>query len=313
MTLQDFFFSDPHVELIGAGLFVVGGIAVLLYGIFLSKQTALPSHLRSGWKQYFAGFRTNDTLDAGEDEVMRLAQRQWVRGLGATTVGMGIGMLGGVAAMGLLLLVALHAPFSLPPAMELLIFTPLFWSMIIGPSLGRYFGSRRHRFTRFDDAMTDGSPSRRISEYRSPLLVLIVAIPFLFCSAVTLIFALRYVAFTPGDIRDFGIIPPPHRILAIYPCTLLLTLILVEACVWIELKSSVAIRSQDAALARYVNMKTMRQQMAGYYYMALISFPTTGMGVVRLFTPTSVLAALSGQWGCGCCCLSDVTEWGPRC
>ncbi|MGZ6375842.1 MAG: hypothetical protein ACXWPI_14140, partial [Ktedonobacterales bacterium] len=185
MTFQHIFLRNSNMEWIATAIFAVIGSFIFLYGIFLSKQTTLPSHLRSSWKQSLSGLSTSETLDMEENEEIRLAQRQWLRWAGAATMGLGIGVLAGVAGMWLLLLGTLHLPFGLPLGAQMFTFAPVFWSIPTGSMLGGFIASRKPRLPRFDETFTDGSPSRRMLDYRSPLLVVIVTLPFLVFGGVT--------------------------------------------------------------------------------------------------------------------------------
>jgi hypothetical protein len=258
----------------------------------------VPSHLRESWQRYIIPFLGHSAPDAVDADAMRSAERQWVRIHGGGTVGGSVGTLVGAVGMAAAMIAAARAPFGLPGGIIPLFFAPLYWGILVGSALGEVVASRGRVRGAHDDGLTDGEPPRRVSDYRSPLLLLIVALSFLVYSIVTLILAPRYVAFSPDVIREYGIVPPPRWFLAVYPCALLLIVIFAEVCVWIVAKSSAPIRLQNSALAQRFNMGIIRQRMSGIYFMTLVFSPQFAGNGLMLFTSTGHVSESSG-WRMG--------------
>ncbi len=272
MTFQEMSLRDYMIDLVAGIVMALGGIGVVLWGVWMMRQRAMPSSLRKAWQQHLTLALGDLVSEHIDDDVIESAQQQWLRAHGLSKIGMGAGLLLGVAGGFLLLQAMLRVPFSLPWTLEWLAMLPLALGIFCGIAFICMFDFRRYRRVGGDAVLTSGEPSRRISDYRSPLLVLIVALPFLVYSAVTLVVAPRYVAFTPDVVREYGIVPP-RWILAVYPGALLLLVIVAEVCAWIVVKSAAPIRLRDAALARRFNMVLIRCRMSTIYYLALVFSP----------------------------------------
>ncbi len=290
MTFQEMFLHDHTIvliELVAGIVIALIGIGVVLWGAWVMRQRTVRSSLRATWQQHLTLAVSDLASEHIDEDVIQSAQQQWLYSHGLLKAGMGAGTLLGVVGGFLLLQAMLRVPFGLPPwGLELLPIIPWAWGVICGIALTGAFGFRRDRRIGGDAVLTSGEPSRRVSDYRSPLLVLIVALPVLVYSTVTLIVAPRYVAFAPDVVREYGIVPPPRWILALYPGALLLTVIFAEVCVWIVAKSSAPIRLQNAALAQRFNVGVKRQRMMSIYYLTLIFSAQSVIPGSQLLTST---------------------------
>lgn len=286
MTLQESFLRHYTIELVAAIVLALVGIGFALWGMWVTRQRAVRFSVRTAWQQHLTLALSSLASGHIDDGVIEFAQQQWLRSQGLFLAGMGTGILLGVAAAFLLLQAMVHVPFGLPWTLEFVFILPFYWGTVSGLALSGMFGFQRARRIEDDYALTDGEPSHRVSDFRSPLLVLFAAVPLLVYSAVTLILAPRYVAFTPDIVRQYGIVPPPQWILAIYPGALLLMVVIAEVCVLILAKSPAPIRLRDAALAQRFNMVIIRQRMSAIYLFTLMFSPQLVDAGWQLFTPT---------------------------
>lgn len=286
MTFQEMFLRNHTMELVAGIVMALVGIVFALWGVWVTQQRVVRFSVRTAWQQHLTLALSGLASEQSDDEVIEFAQQQWLRSQGLFLAGMGTGILLGVAAAFLLLLAMVHVPFGLPWTLEFLFLLPFYWGMVSGLALSGALGFQRTRRLGDDEALTSGEPSHRVSDYRSPLLVLFAAVPFLVYSTMALILAPRYVAFTPDIVRQYGIVPPPQWILAVYSGALLLMVIIAEVCVWIVAKAPAPIRLQNAALAQRFNMVIIRQRMSAIYLFTLIFSPQLGNVGIQLFTPT---------------------------
>ncbi len=285
MTLQEMGSGISIIDLVAGIVLALFSVFFTRWGVRVMRRHTVPSSMRYGWEQVLAFALRDSGADHIDDDVIRSAEQQWLRAQGLSMMGAGAGMFLGVAGGFAVLQAMLHAPFALPPeGLEILPFIPWYLGAFSGLALSRRIGSQRHAQGRSDGVLTDGEPSRRISDYRSPLLVLIVALPFLVFSVVALILAPGYVAFTPDIVRASGLVPPPQWILAVYPGMLLLMVIVAEVCVWIMATSPASIRLRDAALAQRFNMGILRQRMSHLYFMTLLFSTQLVQPALYLFT-----------------------------
>lgn len=291
MTFQESFDSSISIIALGAGIVMtLFSIGYALWGVRVMRQRTVPPSLRNAWQVHLTlGAVAPDNID---DDVMQSAQQQWLRSHGLLMAGTGTGLSFGTVSAFALMLALARVPFGLPSSLQQLIVLPLYGGVTAGIALASTFVFTRRGQAIADGALTSGEPSRRVSDYRSPLAMLITGLPFLAWSVATLIVAPRYVALSATVAREYGVWP---TVLAVYPCALLLTAIFAEACVWVVVKSPPRIRLRDAAFAQRLNVGIVRFQTRYVYIFLLIWSMFLGEGVVDLFSPVRH-AAESYDW-----------------
>ncbi len=128
--------------------------------------------------------------------------------------------------------------------------------------------------------------SHTVSDYRSPLMLLILAFPFLAYTTVTILAAPYYQPFSSYDLREYALIPPPHWILVLYPCAAFLTVIVIECCVWVSVKSAAVITSPDTTLARRLSMGVLVRHVLMLYSMVMFVPLIMGSGAMNMLSNT---------------------------
>jgi hypothetical protein len=133
---------------------------------------------------------------------------------------------------------------------------------------------------------------------------MIVALPAIVDTTLTILAAPYYNAFNAFDLHIYfethghELISPPHWILAIYPGAMWLTVLLVECCAWVRVKSAASITSPDAALARGASMALMGRNLAFIYApMMAIPAPIVGVGAMMLLLTRSNFALIITAYG----------------
>jgi hypothetical protein len=288
MTLQH--------ELVTDAIFVqIASLAAVLLGIYFIGRGARISKLRivAGWQEkmwlrHVRGLARDEEPRDHSAEVLQAAQRQWLPQFGAMTVGAGIGILIGLVVCFALAQVALRAPFSLPFGLFYVFFIVPVWGGLLGNTWSSIFAARRQQPLRIDDLdVARPEISHKISDYRSPLVPVIVAFPAVVYTALTVLLAPHYQPFSSFELRYDALIPPPRWILAIYPCALWLHVLLVEGCAWARVRAPAAITSPDTTLARRLSMGVIGEHLSSLYGSLLIVPSSMGLGAVALLQPTS--------------------------
>ncbi len=286
MTLQYELLTYPIWQ-IGALMALLLGVVSVIMGVRLSKRTTLSRWQNDMWQRHLSGVAFGEEPREYSDEDLRAAQRQWLGQLGAWSVGAGIGLLVGAAVSFAVAMLALRVPFSLPPALESLLYVPTFWGMIIGSMYGGIFAARRNGTSGGGGyAIAEADISHSVSDYRSPLMLLILAFPAFAYTTVTILVAPYYQPFSSYDLRAYALIPPPHWVLVLYPCAAFLTVIVIECCVWVRVKAAAVITSPDTTLARRLSMGVLVRHVVWLYSMVIFVPLIMGSGAMDMLSNT---------------------------
>ncbi len=295
MTLERMVVTESLLWQILALAALLGCVAFIVSGVRLSRRIAPSSWQEAQWLRLIGRMAGGDDSHVYGADDLHAVWRQWFRQLGAAYIGAGVGLLVGVGGSFALAQLALHAPFSLPEQLFYVCFVPPMWGIILGYACGSLVGARRRATTGGHGAVVaEALVSRRVLDYRTPLLTVPVAIPAIIYTALIILVAPKYSAFDAFDLQIYraihghDIVLPPHWILAIYPGAVWLTVLLVECCVWARVKSAACITSPDAALARDASMAFTVLNVGTIYGPAMMAATMIGNMTMQLLVQTAV-------------------------
>lgn len=279
MTIEYVLVNEPIFLQILALVALLGGIAVIITGVRMTRRRTPSIWQEAQWLRLIRRMaRGEDSHVYGADDLQAM-WRQWFRQQGTAAIGGGAGILVGTLVSFALAQLALHAPFSLPYQLIYVCFAPPAWGMILGFTCGGLVGTRQRATAgRHDAAVADTLVSHQVLDYRSPLLTLLVAIPAIVYTPLTILLAPKYSAFDAFDLHMYFVlhghelVSPPHWILAIYPGAMWLTVLLVECCAWVRVKSVASITSPDAGLARRASL-ALTTLNVGFIYAPMVIVP----------------------------------------
>lgn len=286
MTLQYELLTEPIFGQIIAVVELLAGILFIIGGVRMSRRTAPSSWQETQWLRQIVRMAPGEDPHVYDADDLQAVWRQWLRQLGKASIGTGIGIFIGGCVSFALAQVALLAPFSLPEQLFWFCLLPPMWGITLGFTCGSLVaGQHRATARRGGAAIAAASVPRKVLDYRSPLLTVIIAIPAIVYTVLTILVAPSYSAFDPFDVRMYlavhghAIISPPRWILAIFPGAMWLTVLLVESCVWARVKAPARITLYNAPLARDASMAL------------------TGLNVTSIYGPMMATPAVMGLGG----------------
>lgn len=292
ITFQQEALSPPYLMEFAALTMLLLGLFTTIHGGKFAKRTSLPNSYKAIWLRQVRGLARGVQPSEHSEASLLAAQRQWLAQMGAATRAAGIGVLVGGVVSCIVALLALRLPFSLPFALFWLLCLPPFWGLTIGFVCGSILAGRRHPALGDDDeVVAQPTLSRKVSDYRSPALPIIMALFALAYTVLTILLAPHYMPFYAFDLQRYALISPPHWILVLYPCAFFLTAIVVEGCAQVRVKAQGGITSADAVLARNLSMALIGFDLSRIYYLGFL-MGWIGIGVTPLLSPTLLTLSL---------------------